>query len=209
MLHTLSNVAKSARLALWRKLTPHFLAAVTLVWRPNVEGDLAGYKVYIGEKSKQYTTVINVGKRTRYSLDHLPRNKNHYIAVTAFDASGNESLLSAETVLPATSGGVTPSGDEKTLERAYNFPNPFRAGGEATTIRYFLSEPARVSMRVYDVKGDLIKTLLDKTQRNAGENLGESWDGTDLNGTAVSPGLYYVEIQAQDKRTVVKLVVRP
>lgn len=209
MLHTLLDIAKRARLTLWYKLTPHFLAAITLVWRPNVEGDLAGYKIYLGEKSQQYTTVINVGKRTRYSLDHLPRHKTHYLAVTAYDASGNESLLSAETVLPATSGGATPSGEEKTLERAYNFPNPFRAGSEATTIRYYLSEPARVSLRVYDVKGDLIKTLLDKAQRSAGENLGESWDGTDASGAQVSPGLYYVEIQAQDKRTVVKLVVRP
>jgi hypothetical protein len=193
---------------LWPKLGPHVLAAITLIWKPNVERDLAGYKVYIGDKSKQYATVVNVGKRTRYSLDHLPRDRAHYIAVTAYDASGNESAHSLEVVLPANTGGAN-SGNEKTFERAYNFPNPFRAGSEATTIRYYLAEPARVSLKVYNVKGDLIKTLLDKVQRPAGENLNEVWDGADLNGTPVSPGLYYVELQTQNQRTIVKVVVRP
>ncbi|MEK7728335.1 MAG: FlgD immunoglobulin-like domain containing protein [candidate division KSB1 bacterium] len=193
----------------WRMLRPNFLAAITLIWSSNGERDLAGYKVYIGDKPKQYSTVITVGKRTRYDLAHLPRNKTHYLAVTAYDVSGNESPHSLEVILPATTGGgETPAGEEKTLERAYNFPNPFRAGSEATTIRYFLAEAARVTIQVYDVKGDLIKTLLDKAQRSAGENLGDRWDGTDLNGISVSPGLYFVEIQAQDRKAIVKLVVR-
>jgi len=204
-----TNFWKKKLLSLWPQLGPNLLAAVTLIWRPNVERDLAGYKVYIGEKPKQYGAVVNVGKRTRYSLDNLPRNKTHYIAVTAYDASGNESSHSLEVVLPANAGGATPPGNENTLERAYNFPNPFRAGSEATTIRYYLAEPTRVSLKVYDVKGGLIKTLLDKAQRAAGENLSDAWDGADLNGVPVSPGLYYVEIQAQDRRTIVKVVVRP
>ena len=203
------NFWKKKLLSLWPKLGPHWLAAITLIWRPNVERDLSGYKVYLGDKPKQYTTVVNVGKRTRYSLDHLPRNKTHYIAVTAYDASGNESAHSLEVVLPANTGGGAVPGNENTLERAYNFPNPFRAGSEATTIRYYLAEPARVSLKVYNVKGDLIKIVLDKAQRAAGENLNDTWDGADLNGVPVSPGLYYVEIQAQDRRTIVKVVVRP
>ncbi|NUO80187.1 T9SS type A sorting domain-containing protein [candidate division KSB1 bacterium] len=197
-------------LSYWRKLWPNCLAAATLLWQPNVERDLAGYKVYIGEKPKQYNTVVNVGKRTRYSLDSLPRDKTYYLAVTAYDASGNESAHSQEVVLPAAAGGDTtlPS-NEKTLERTYNFPNPFRAGNGATTVRYYLADPGRVSINVYDVKGDLIKTVLDQVQRSAGENLGEVWDGTDLNGVQVSPGLYYVEVKTQNQRSVVKVVVMP
>ncbi len=189
---------------------PNFLAAANLMWSANAERDLAGYKIYIGDKSQQYSTVISVGKRTQYNLDHLPRNKTHYLAVTAYDISGNESPLSQEVILPATTGGgETPTGTESTLERTYNFPNPFRAGNEPTTIRYFLAEAARVSIRIYDVKGILIKTLLDKAQRNAGENLGDTWDGTDANGITVSPGLYFVEVQTQEHKAIIKLVVSP
>lgn len=189
-------------------LLPNLLVAANLIWSANAERDLAGYKVYIGEKSKQYSTVISLGKRTQYNLDHLPRTKTHYLAVTAYDVSGNESPLSQEVVLPAT-GGETPAGNENTLERTYNYPNPFRAGNEPTTIRYFLSDAARVSIRIYDVKGTLIKTLLDKAQRSAGENLGDTWDGRDMNGVAVSPGLYFIELQAQERKAVIKLAVSP
>lgn len=192
------------------KFGPHFIAAATLIWQPNLEGDLAGYKIYIGEKSKQYNTVLNVGKRTRYSLESLSRDKTYYLAVTAYDVNGNESPYSHEVVLPATTGGnVTPPSNEGTLERTYNYPNPFRSGQEATTIRYYLAEPARVSIRVYDVKGDLMKLVLDQAPRSSGENLGDAWDGTDSNGAQVSPGLYFVEVQAQSKKAVIKIVVQP
>ncbi len=199
------NILKSR----WLKLGQNLFAAVTLVWQPNIERDLAGYKVYIGEKSRQYNTVFNVGKRTRYNLEGLSRDKTYYLAVTAYDVNGNESAHSQEVVLPKASGGNAAPGDEGTLERTYNFPNPFRAGQEATTIRYYLADPARVSIKVYDVKGDLIKLVLDQAQRPGGENLGDIWDGTDLNGAQVSPGLYYVEVQVQGKKTIVKIVVRP
>lgn len=205
----LAHFLKSTVMTFGFTLVPRFLAAATLMWSPNGERDLAGYKVYIGEKSKQYGTVISVGKRTQYNLDHLSRNKTYYLAVTAYDVSGNESPLSVEIVLPATNGGDNSSNNETTLERTYNFPNPFRAGSETTTIRYFLAEAARVSIRVFDVKGDLIKTLSDKAQRSAGENLGDTWDGTDANGVVVSPGLYFVEVQAQERKTIVKLAVHP
>lgn len=188
---------------------PGFFVAAMLIWQPNLEPDLAGYKVYIGEKSRQYTAVFNVGKRTRYSLAELSPDKTYYLAVTAYDASGNESALSQEVVLQASAGGGATSPEpEGTLARTYNFPNPFRAG-QQTTLRYYLSEPGRVTIKIYDVKGDLIKLVLDQAQRAAGENLGEAWDGTDLNGAQVSPGLYFAEVQARDKKTVVKVVVQP
>lgn len=192
------------------KRWPCVFAAATLIWQPNLERDLAGYKVYIGEKSKQYNTVFNVGMRTRYSLAELSPEKTYYLAVTAYDASGNESALSQEVVLPAsTGGGGASSSTEGTLARTYNFPNPFRAGQQTTTMRYYLAEPGRVSLKIYDVKGDLIKLILDQAARSAGENLGEVWDGTDANGALVSPGLYFAEVQTRSKKTVVKIVIQP
>ncbi|MGH7491246.1 MAG: FlgD immunoglobulin-like domain containing protein [bacterium] len=187
------------------------LAGMTLVWQPNTENDLAGYKVYIGERSQQYTQIIDVGKNTSYALDHLPRDKTFYFVVTAYDLNGNESGQSQEAVLSAVPEDL-PGGNariEKTLATVYNFPNPFQPTRETTAIRYYLAQSGAVTIRIFDVKGDRIKTLLDNVPRPAGENIGDVWDGTDARGARVSAGLYYLEIQAQGQKAIIRAAVVP
>ncbi len=182
------------------------LAGITLVWQPNTETDLAGYKVYIGERSQQYTQVIDVGKNTAYALDHLPRDKDFYFVVTAYDLQGNESSRSPEAMLAAVPGAAA---GENTLATVYNFPNPFSPTRENTAIRYYLAQSAAVTIRIFDVKGDPLKTLLDNAPRLAGENVSDVWDGTDARGAKVSPGLYYIEIRAQGQKTIIRAAVVP
>ncbi len=194
-----------------RHFAPYSLAGITLIWHPNTESDLAGYKVRLGERSQQYTQVIDVGKNTSYALDHLPRDKNYYIVVTAYDRNGNESSHSQEVTLAALPGGDPEgnAGNENTLARIYNFPNPFNPQREITTIRYYLAQSATATIRVFDVKGDPIKSIAENAPRLAGENLGDVWDGTDARGDKVSPGLYYIEIQAQGQKSILRAAVVP
>lgn len=75
-------------------------ADVTLALNPNSTTDPAGYKLYIGTKSREYTIVVDLGPRERdvkftIEVDLLP-GKIYYVAATAYDASGNESSFSAE-----------------------------------------------------------------------------------------------------------------
>ncbi len=60
--------------------------------------DLAGYKVYYGTASGNYTEVKDVGNVTTVSIDELPGIQSGiwYFAVTAYDTSGNESDYSNE-----------------------------------------------------------------------------------------------------------------
>ncbi|HYK90654.1 MAG TPA: fibronectin type III domain-containing protein, partial [Acidobacteriota bacterium] len=72
-----------------------FAADVTLAWDANSETDLAGYKVYYGASSRNYSTVINVGKVTTYTLTGLAPG-TYYFAVTAFNTAQAESAFSNE-----------------------------------------------------------------------------------------------------------------
>ena len=72
---------------------PYYL---DLAWSPNEEPDLAGYRVYYGTSSREYINFIDVGKVTTYRLDNLLEDLEYYIAVTAYDMSGNESDFSEE-----------------------------------------------------------------------------------------------------------------
>lgn len=70
---------------------------VRLIWTPNDESDLAGYKVYIGTGPREYAAPATLGIVNEYPLDGLGVGK-WYLAVTAFDTAGHESAYSNEVI---------------------------------------------------------------------------------------------------------------
>ena len=68
------------------------------MWAPNSEVDLAGYRVYVGTSSGNYTFAgpFEITSGTSYSVQNLPMGQTYFFAVSAFDIYGNESLKSAE-----------------------------------------------------------------------------------------------------------------
>jgi hypothetical protein len=100
--------------------TSLFAGEVTLKWyapTSNVDGtslkDLAGYKIYYGTASRVYNGYIDIGNVTTIRIGNLPAGYI-YLALTAYDASGNESGYSNEirkTVL-ADSDGVSDDEDD-------------------------------------------------------------------------------------------------
>ena len=66
-------------------------ATVTLEWDPNTEPELAGYKIYWGTSSGNYTSSKDVGNTTTCTITGLDEGKTYYFAATAYDASSNES----------------------------------------------------------------------------------------------------------------------
>jgi chitinase len=68
-----------------------YAASVNLGWDPNTEPQLAGYKVYWGTSSGNYTTSKNVGNTTFCTITGLDEGKTYYFAATAYDGDGIES----------------------------------------------------------------------------------------------------------------------
>jgi hypothetical protein len=74
----------------------------TLSWDPptiNMDGtpvtNLAGYRVYWGTASRDYSSVTDVGNTTTYTVAGLS-TRTYYFTVTAYDTSGGESIFSNE-----------------------------------------------------------------------------------------------------------------
>ncbi len=75
----------------------------TVTWTANIESDLAGYEIHYGESTGNYTVVVVVSKTfTAYTIGGLEEGKEYFIALKAFDTSGNLSDFGAEvsTVIP-------------------------------------------------------------------------------------------------------------
>ncbi len=74
-----------------------FGASLNLAWNANTETDLAGYRIYYGTSSGNYTSSRETGKVTSSMLSDLTEGTTYYITMSAFDTSQNESQKSAET----------------------------------------------------------------------------------------------------------------
>ncbi len=70
-------------------------------------------------------------------------------------------------------------------------PNPFNP---RLTISYTLKGPGNVVMKVYNVRGELVKTLLDA--RVAETTGAVVWDGTNEQGGSAGSGVYFVETRS-------------
>ncbi len=86
---------------------------------------------------------------------------------------------------------------------AQNYPNPFNP---STSIEFTLRDKTRVNLRVYDVAGQLVRTLLDE-DRPSGEVHRVTWDGRNDAGDTVSSGVYFYRLVASDFTQTKKMVL--
>ncbi len=84
-------------------------------------------------------------------------------------------------------------------------PNPFNP---TTTVEYTVGEPGTVYVRIYDVTGRVVRTLVDG-DRAAARDYSVRWNGRDDGGRAVSSSIYFCRIEtaagaATEKLTLLK-----
>ena len=84
-----------------------------------------------------------------------------------------------------------------------NYPNPFNPG---TNIAYDLPEPARVSMRVYNAAGRLVRVLLEDFPMAAGSH-SESWDGRNDGGAKLASGVYFCRLEVNGEVFAKRMVL--
>ena len=82
------------------------------------------------------------------------------------------------------------------------FPNPFNP---ATTIRFSLANASRVTIAVYGVNGDLVRTLVDGNLRRGDHTV--EWDGTDAHGRGVATGVYFTRMVTGSFKQTRKIVL--
>ena len=110
-------------------------------------------------------------------------------SITAVDFAGNESDP-AEAMTP-TGIGDSPTPQRFALHQ--NVPNPFNP---TTTIRYDVPPAGgHVIVRVYDVQGQLVRTLVDANQTGGQKRV--TWDGRNDRGQGVSTGIYFCQLRGE------------
>ena len=85
-----------------------------------------------------------------------------------------------------------------------NYPNPFNP---ETSISYSVFQPQHVKLEVYNMKGQLVKTLLNKQVETANTKLNVVWNGRDNNNNQVSSGIYLYKLVTDNYTKTNKMIL--
>lgn len=116
------------------------------------------------------------------------KNKDGLVQVISIDMIAKITFDVPRSVDPKTEQQM--SAVLKTFTLMQNYPNPFNP---TTNIIFAIPRPNVVSVRIYDVTGRLVKTLVNEF-RSAGEHV-VMWDGRNDEGQKASSGMYINEIR--------------
>ena len=138
---------------------------------------------------------------------HPSSVKRQFQALAALEllATPSYEVRLARDLLKAWLARVKPSVTETKL--LPNYPNPFNP---ETWIPYQLAEAAYVKIHIYDVVGNLVRTL-DLGTKPVGNYLSREraayWDGRNDMGEEVSSGVYFYTLIAEDYQTTRRMIV--
>jgi zinc carboxypeptidase/type IX secretion system substrate protein len=83
-----------------------------------------------------------------------------------------------------------------------NYPNPFNP---LTSIDYSISEAGHVALQIFNVRGQLVRTLINEEQESGGYS--ELWNGTDDNSESVSSGIYFYKLTTENFSSTKKMIL--
>ncbi|NOY76440.1 MAG: T9SS type A sorting domain-containing protein [Calditrichaeota bacterium] len=164
--------------------------SLTIQWDPNTESDLAGYRVYYGERSHAYSHQIDVGNVTKFKITNLEEGKVYYIALTAYDYWNNESKFSKEVSAPAKFNSSEASVPD-VLILFQNYPNPFNP---ETILQFNVPNEMDVSLSIWNTRGQLIKVLVRQKESPGLHHV--IWNGKDASGWNVPSGTYFARLKS-------------
>jgi hypothetical protein len=83
-----------------------------------------------------------------------------------------------------------------------NYPNPFNP---VTNIAYSIQEAGNVTLEVYNLRGQLVKTLVNDV-RESGDHTA-TWTGKDDSGKSVASGVYFYKMKASNYTSTKKMIL--
>ncbi len=127
----------------------------------------------------------------RYNKGQIQTSRSHQRFVLV---AGSKDFISA-----AAEGYTT---QPLSFRLSQNYPNPFNP---QTVAKYQLPTAERVTIEVYNLLGQRIKTLLKNEPKDAGYYQ-IKWNGTDAVGSSVSAGIYFLHLRSKNFNKTVKMI---
>jgi hypothetical protein len=170
--------------------------AVLLSWSASASAPFEGFNVYRSEGAE--------GTFAKLNAELIPKDRGGIYT--------DKTALAGMTYLYRI-GAVSKEGEwysqnvslaipPKPTTLYQNYPNPFNP---STNVGFYLASPGRVSLVIYDVRGSVVRTLVDEA-KPAGRHTA-LWDGKNDGGRQIASGVYYCRLVAGKTTLTKKLVV--
>lgn len=171
-------------------------------WDANSEPDLTGYNLYKNEAGTGWALFQTLNKSTTTYTDMSVTigqggkgSDNVCYKVSAVDISNQESDTAIPRCKPLGSVSKELSGIVEILPNRFSiypaFPNPFNP---STTMNYQIPIESAVSIKVFDLEGRLIATLVNSSKSAGYYSI--DWNGVDSHGKMVASGVYLIVTDA-------------
>ena len=128
-------------------------------------------------------------KDYRYNADTIFRKLSSYLVGTSFN---NDTIIQKNTITQIGDNIISKNTDLSI------YPNP--SSGDLT-IKYDVAQRSNVKIDIYDIKGILIKTIIDTQNQHTGKYQ------IPVNLTELPSGIYIVNLINNEKRFSEKLVI--
>lgn len=175
-----------------------------------VDGECKGAAVVEGAET-QICTYLDDGQQGEIEFEFYYGNRDENKKIDSYNCLTSNNLdrvmkqLSTHDKADAwlvsfrEESNVVPAPEKVTLS---NYPNPFNP---STTISYSLPLEGDVSLCIYNVRGQLVKQLINGSQLEGYYEV--VWNGKDNTGRSVASGIYYYQIKACGKNINKKMLM--
>lgn len=123
------------------------------------------------------------------------------IMITSNDPSNEQIVISVNGI----GSGVSNVDDNlipQLTELQGNYPNPFNP---ETAIKYAVKEDGVVNLKIYNLKGQLVKSLVNEQVKAGYHRI--VWDGKDSFGTDVATGIYLYRLETKTYNQTKKMML--
>ena len=166
---------------------------VTLTWlAPETEENIEHFNVYVN------TVLYGTTNSETFLIGNLIDEDEYVFGVSVVYDYTESELVTVDYVHTNTNENVVICINKLNN----NTPNPFNP---STVISYTTKEPGNVKLEVFNVKGQKVKTLMNK-EINAGSHTA-LWNGFDEKGNNVVSGVYFYKLETKDYTETKKMIL--
>jgi len=182
-----------------------------IVWGPHYEFQPTGYKIYYREGGTGNFSLLQTVSASTYEYRHVGLAVGSGILYEyKVQAYNNQSSSDFTNTVSINTDGFYKSNPEvlnntvvKEYELGQNFPNPFNP---ITTIGYKVMNEGFISIKIYDILGNEVKTLVNEVKSPGMYNV--NWEGDNNLGEKLTSGVYFYHMQAGNYSSSKKLVIQ-
>ena len=184
----------------------HLIACAYINWSTLFETDVVGFNIYRSEyddfaTAEKINTSLIPGHGTTTNPQNYEFNdetaivtNQYFYWLVVIDYGGGSSVYGSFIYNPNVSIDAEPTAQLISIQ---NFPNPFI---HRTEISYSLTRPEDIKIQIYNLKGQLVETLLD-------ENKPAGIHTLEWNAKNASSGIYFMKLSTKEVSKIQKVIL--